>query len=185
MNKKIILIVILVLLGVVVWWFTQSKKVSVSNVPQPSAELLATLPPDPGGAGETTLAGIDSNGNGVRDDIERYIVFAYPESEKTRAGLMQMARAAQNTILQAEDKNASIKNTEDFTNGQQCLEYFIFYRTVFTIKDDLKNEILNTRARIKEWSTAQDQAAGEVRTVAGQPSERKAKCSFNPDSMAN
>ncbi|MGH8501297.1 MAG: hypothetical protein ACREVE_02270 [Gammaproteobacteria bacterium] len=32
------------------------------------------LPPDPGEAGKATLLGIDSNDNGIRDDVERYIV---------------------------------------------------------------------------------------------------------------
>ncbi|GHV60176.1 hypothetical protein FACS1894103_4970 [Campylobacterota bacterium] len=32
--------------------------------------LFPELPPDPGKAGKATLEGIDSNKNGVRDDVE-------------------------------------------------------------------------------------------------------------------
>ncbi|MDX8380534.1 MAG: hypothetical protein R8M14_00305 [Ghiorsea sp.] len=37
-------------------------------VAQPSG-----LPPDPGAAGRGTLAGIDSDNDGVRDDVQRWI----------------------------------------------------------------------------------------------------------------
>jgi hypothetical protein len=43
---------------------------------------VVPLPPDPGEAGKVTLAGIDSDNDGVRDDIQRYIALTYPNSEK-------------------------------------------------------------------------------------------------------
>jgi len=57
--------------------------------------LLVTvvpLPPDPGEAGKVTLEGIDSDGDGVRDDVQRYIALTYPDSEKTRLALTQHAK---------------------------------------------------------------------------------------------
>ena len=45
------------------------------------------LPPDPGEAGKATLEGIDSDQDGIRDDIQRYIALTYPDSQKTRAAL--------------------------------------------------------------------------------------------------
>lgn len=53
------------------------------------------LPPDPGIAGKQTLAGIDSNNNGVRDDLERAIYFKYPKDKQKRQLLYQAAKAAQ------------------------------------------------------------------------------------------
>src|SRR5216683_231714 len=43
-----------------------------------TATISITLPPDPGAAGKATLQGIDSDGDGVRDDIQRYIALTYP-----------------------------------------------------------------------------------------------------------
>jgi len=37
------------------------------------------LPPDPGVAREETIEGVDSNANGVRDDLELAIFAAYPD----------------------------------------------------------------------------------------------------------
>ena len=39
------------------------------------------LPPDPGKAGKETPLGIDTDGDGVRDDIQRYIYFIYPDDK--------------------------------------------------------------------------------------------------------
>jgi hypothetical protein len=54
---------------------------------------LRNAPPDPGPENDKTLAGIDSNGNGVRDDIERYIAANYGDSPQKVAYPMQYARA--------------------------------------------------------------------------------------------
>ncbi len=53
------------------------------------------LPPDPGADADKTIAGIDENHNGIRDDVELAIFKAYPNSAKTRAVLLQYALALQ------------------------------------------------------------------------------------------
>jgi hypothetical protein len=50
------------------------------------------LPRDPGVAGDATVTGIDSNGDGVRDDVERGIVYAYPKNPKAQTVLFEMAK---------------------------------------------------------------------------------------------
>jgi hypothetical protein len=49
------------------------------------------LPPDPGAEGKKTLLGIDTDGDGVRDDIQRYIYLTYPDDKKLRLGLTYYA----------------------------------------------------------------------------------------------
>ena len=53
------------------------------------------LPPDPGAEADKTVAGIDANQNGIRDDVELAIFKEYPNSAKTRAVLLQYALALQ------------------------------------------------------------------------------------------
>ena len=53
----------------------------------------AGLPKDPGGAADATPLGVDSNNNGVRDDIERYIHYTFTDSEKTRLALSDLAKS--------------------------------------------------------------------------------------------
>jgi hypothetical protein len=57
------------------------------------------LPPDPGPAGMTTLAGVDSDGDGVRDEVERYIALSYATSAKMQAALTQVAKGYLAEIL--------------------------------------------------------------------------------------
>jgi len=53
------------------------------------------LPPDPGAEADKTIQGIDTNKNGIRDDVELAIFKTYPDSAKTRAALLQYALALQ------------------------------------------------------------------------------------------
>ncbi|MCU0952531.1 MAG: hypothetical protein MUC68_16115 [Burkholderiaceae bacterium] len=54
---------------------------------------LRDAPPDPGPDNDKTLAGIDANRNGVRDDVERYILENFGESPEMIIYLFQSARA--------------------------------------------------------------------------------------------
>lgn len=58
------------------------------------------LPPDPGAEADKTVAGIDANENGIRDDVELAIFKEYPNSAKTRAVLLQYALALQMEVVQ-------------------------------------------------------------------------------------
>lgn len=59
------------------------------------------LPPDPGTEADKTIAGIDANKNGIRDDVELAIFKEYPNSAKTRAVLLQYALALQMEMTQS------------------------------------------------------------------------------------
>lgn len=58
------------------------------------------LPPDPGALADETIAGIDANDNGIRDDVELAVFKEYPNSAKTRAALLQYALALQMEVIQ-------------------------------------------------------------------------------------
>src|SRR3989344_1542573 len=61
--------------------------------------MRTNLPPEPVDADET-VAGIDANQNGIRDDVELAIFKEYPNSAKTRAVLLQYALALQMEVVQ-------------------------------------------------------------------------------------
>ncbi|MEK7099447.1 MAG: hypothetical protein AAB916_02925 [Patescibacteria group bacterium] len=71
-----------------------STKLTVDDV------MGKNLPPDPGADADKTIAGIDANTNGIRDDVELAIFKAYPDSAKTRAVLLQYALALQMEVTQ-------------------------------------------------------------------------------------
>ena len=59
-------------------------------------DVFGALPPEPNKAeNDATLAGIDTNQNGIRDDVERAIYFKYQESAQHAAPAFQYAKALQ------------------------------------------------------------------------------------------
>ena len=57
------------------------------------------LPPTPQNP-DATVAGVDANKNGIRDDVELAIFSEYPNSARTRAVLLQYALALQMEVTQ-------------------------------------------------------------------------------------
>ena len=78
------------------------------------------LPPDPGEEGTQTLAGIDSDGDGVRDDVQRLIYLNY-EDEAVRSSLVSLAKAAQDAILQTTSGQNASGIRADLSRSVDCL----------------------------------------------------------------
>jgi hypothetical protein len=62
--------------------------------------LGKNLPSSPGAEADKTIVGVDSNANGIRDDVELAIFEAYPDSARMRAPLLQYAFAFQKETVQ-------------------------------------------------------------------------------------
>ena len=132
-------------------WYGQA---AVSNAVYVDVDPFA-LPPDPGEAGKQTLEGIDSDNDGVRDDVQRYIANRYTRFDD-RAALTQYARALQGTMEpQADPLTVATKHV--------AAVYCIFY--VFRDEPDpaqvsaaLRSEMLNTVARIRAYATLRESA---------------------------
>ena len=77
----------------------QVEKIHATKL-QLSDVMGDNLPPDPGALANQTIAGIDANQNGIRDDVELAIFKEYPDSAKTRAVLLQYALALQMEFTQ-------------------------------------------------------------------------------------
>jgi hypothetical protein len=143
----------------------------------------ANLPSDPGEAGKVTLAGIDSDNDGVRDDVQRWIALTYPNSEKVRSALTQEAKINQLYILNALDSVLSKSTARKVILSLDCLSYVSpdAYVAVGRKFDAL---FFNTYARSKAQIQADHHSSG---TVFGSLSyeNRKQGCDFNPDTMLN
>ena len=59
----------------------------------------AMAPPAPSViSNDSTLAGVDGNNNGIRDDVERWIAQTYPRSTRMRAAFAQLAIVGQKQV---------------------------------------------------------------------------------------
>lgn len=123
----------------------------------------AGLPPDPGPAGLATLAGIDSNSNGVRDDIERYIALTYPANNEaaTRSALTQYTKAIQASLLSATDPVATQTYAQARIAALGCL---VSRRPTDAqaLFGALRAQALNTEERSQAYFLAEQQMGGQI-----------------------
>lgn len=143
------------------------------------------LPPDPGPAGKATLAGIDSNGNVARDDVERYIAINHQDSAKVRAALMQFAVVAQLELIDSADKQKSIQHSNEEDKAIDCIEYVTgSLQKTEDLYDDLQSVILNTDARNEAYFKYDAQLGGQY--FHGTPKNQLASsCTFDPSTLPN
>lgn len=139
------------------------------------------LPPDPGDAGKETLLGIDSDNDGVRDDIQRYIYITYPREKKVRLALMQIARNYQELLPDAADPEKAYENVLKLNRSRLCL-YYVKGGTIKAspVQDVLFAEILNTRERSLRYLEFSNSLAGKS-TVVPPVNKRKDCCLFFTD----
>ncbi|MDP6583402.1 MAG: hypothetical protein QF535_02015, partial [Anaerolineales bacterium] len=142
-------------------------------------DVGVVLPPDPGEEGKLTLLGIDSDEDGVRDDIQRYIYFTYPDDEKLRLGLTYYAKEFQGVLADADDREAAYEHAIMMARHGECLDYLKGDDSIY-ISRALRAEILNTRERSIAYITYSDNLGGRV--IRDAPlDEWKDSCSFDVD----
>jgi len=143
------------------------------------------LPPDPGAEADKTVAGIDANNNGIRDDVELAIFKEYPDSAKTRAVLLQYALALQMEmtlpILNKETTTASVEDNESralkciwsissrddmdrFTEETEKNENFVKDHQINT--EERKEYIQNFYTYVGSYSVSEDLCDLDVSTLS-------------------
>ena len=112
---------------------------------------LSTLPKDPGLACDTTLLGIDSDGDGIRDDIQIKITQLFPDNPMARAGIFTLFRSYQIDFekypLLSTPKFEDFKATTALV-GISCDYYELNAHSRISF-DDVEQLILNTPERIQ------------------------------------
>jgi hypothetical protein len=151
--------------------------------------LYPDLPPDPGSEGKKTLEGIDSNNNGVRDDVEIEIHRQLPELEKAeqRAALMQEAKTLQKALEAAVkgDINEILKADRENDRSIEC-EGKKFDRPHIEAKF-FTNAVVNTKERVEAHMLFSKALSGRTFSNSGDPipcdsdkeKEAKAQAAFN------
>ena len=126
-----------------------------------------SLPPDPGEPGRATLAGIDSDSDGIRDDVQRYIAQTYPDAP-TRKALTQVARPMLDGILVAETQGVALDNLTAMTRGIECA-VSVRPTDSHEVLAGLREAVVNTQARFQAYLTLDAQAGGGTFIAADTP----------------
>jgi hypothetical protein len=132
------------------------------------------LPPDPGDAGKVTLGGIDSDHDGVRDDLQRYIALTYAGSPATVSALRQTAKVVQSALLDNTSPGASINHATDLARALECLEA-TRPADAMTVHQNLVAQTLNTEQRGLAFLAFNDQLGGAVFPLAA-VNDRASSC---------
>ncbi|MBD3789254.1 MAG: Ig-like domain-containing protein [Campylobacterales bacterium] len=145
------------------------------------------LPPEPDpDLNNATLLGIDSNDNGIRDDVERFIVIKYKDHHKivTEIGF-QKAKAYQKIL---ENPLNTEENHKALHDAMDCNFYFETVASCFgdPILIDQAIELrpiqLNIKSRVKAYLEYDKQLSGGVYEMT-KADKMKQKCAFDVDGL--
>lgn len=137
------------------------------------------LPPDPGEAGKATIEGIDSDNDGIRDDVFRVIILSTPDSERKREGMKQMAKAFQAYLLATSSQSEAKKKSDDVVKSMKCLRRFLDIDTAPEIATIVQSSVINTEARLKAYFYV-EKLQGTTSDYTG-----SVTCDFDPDALPN
>ena len=150
------------------------------------------LPPEPYAIlNNSTLLGIDFNDNGIRDDLERWIIRKYATSDypKTKTEIaLQWARTTQQVIQSPEtayeDKKyllimkANLCQMYSFSEKLQKSGNYRIDNRIFN--DEFVDRAFNTKDRIESYARFNGNLAGHV---YGSLREDASKCDFDIDEI--
>jgi hypothetical protein len=150
------------------------------------------LPPysDPA-LNDSTLLGIDSNNNGVRDDVERWLIFKYKDHHRivTEIGF-QGARADQ---FMLDNPNRAEEARQKINGAQSCNFYFMRWAKYNNEPILIDHDILtstaykamqfNTKERIKAYYAHDKKLGGGVYSLPRLSKDYRALCSFDIDAL--
>jgi len=157
-----------------------------------------TLPPKPDPKiNNSTLLGVDSNDNGVRDDVERWIVKRF-DNKAERSIALQIAKALQKVVLVTDEQSALeamdetdraldcrgyyfIKHTKDMNTYREAA---IFRKNHKIFDSEFKDIQFNTHDRIKAYFSYNRNLSGKVLGGGGGIlSSTKDKCDEDIDAL--
>ena len=185
MNHRIIIplgiSILAASIGAVIYWERLETPEQPRIVPPSETVTNEELPPAPGVAGQATLAGIDSDGDGVRDDVQRWIALNILDSVRHREALRSVARASQLAIT-AKTKEQSIEAANVGVRSIECLSYLGVRK--LGLWKEVQALMLNTEARIIAMDAHSRRIHGEVFATLSD-SNRRTACTFDVEALHN
>ncbi|MBA2547240.1 MAG: hypothetical protein H0V16_02130 [Burkholderiaceae bacterium] len=108
---------------------------------------LANLPPDPGPAGMKTIEGIDSDKDGVRDDVQRFIAENYGDSQRAVLALTGLAKLA----LKEVELGDSVSKEQAKTLAPEIMKATVCFSR--SVSEELINRRASELVQIKVTNT--------------------------------
>lgn len=142
------------------------------------AEKSSGVPmPDPS-QNKATLAGIDSDRDGIRDDIQIWIDGEFANNPSLRNGMRQLASALQVQITSTTNQEISILSTYNFLRSMRCIASLTSLNDTMRLKTTLKERALNTKDRLHAEIKANEHFSGQGYEVSIDPEYLRSQCDF-------
>jgi len=152
---------------------TNAQVEKIHNTKLTMDDVLGTnLPPDPGAEADKTIAGIDANNNGIRDDVELAVFKEYPNSAKTRAVLLQYALLLQTEATEPIiNKDTATSISEEDSRSYDCIGKIVpkssnDIQKIESYRKFIEDKQLNTTER-KNAKTNFDNKGGSFELKSG------------------
>ena len=85
-------------------------------------DINGALPPEPDSAeNNATLAGVDSNNNGIRDDVERAIYLQYKDNQRAVVAMLQYAKELQMEFTEVYNSETLVAVIQEEGRGFGCV----------------------------------------------------------------
>jgi len=151
-------------------------------------QRFANLPPDPGPKGMETVEGIDSDNDGVRDDLQRIIVLNWGHSERAVQSLRLIAINTQRRIQLADSvsRDQAHEIAKEMSKGTFC-----YLRSVDPsiqkgrASDAIRAAAVNTEERFRRKSAFEYQAAHRIYDLPPDDTPLTAFCGYDPALLNN
>src|SRR3989344_1300827 len=86
------------------------------------SDVNGTLPPEPDPTeNNATLAGVDSNQNGIRDDVERAIYLKYKDTPRVAIAALQYAKELQMEFTEVRNSETLVAVIQEEDRGFGCV----------------------------------------------------------------
>ena len=109
------------------------------------------FPPDPGEDGKKTLEGIDSDHDGLRDDLQRWIYARFPNDAKKRAALKQAAVSYQKSLFIRHNKSDMQEDSLSGARASRCLFDTFSMNEASREGEFIGAKVLNTKERTQRY----------------------------------
>lgn len=137
--------------------------------------------PDPK-KNDATIGGVDSDNDGIRDDIQRWINEEFSSQPKVKAAMKQIAMARQLDLLSVDDKQKSIEAGRKMLDANECIVFIYGLEGGFRLIRELKSKYLNTKERLYAEIKANSNFSGQA-YASPKGDLIKNLCTFDPDSL--
>ncbi|MDO9183960.1 MAG: hypothetical protein Q7U04_16205, partial [Bacteriovorax sp.] len=132
---------------------------------------------------DKAVAGVDSDGDGIRDDIQRWINETYSSRPKVKMAMREIAMGKQLDLLSVGNKEQSVIAGKKMLDNYHCLYSIVGLDAGAKLGRELESKLLNTKDRLYSDIKADANFSGQAYESPITPEGDKALCAFNPDSL--